>query len=99
MPRVLMLKDEDPRSRVETIDDDQLPQRAVSVAIDYSDLNYKDALAVSGQAKVVRDYPFVPGIDLAGSVRESSDERYRPGDKVIISDMSRWDGHDRVRVD
>lgn len=85
MPRVLMLKDEDPRSRVETIDDDQLPQRSVSVAIDYSDLNYKDALAVSGQAKVVRDYPFVPGIDLAGSVRESSDERYRPGDKVILT--------------
>lgn len=85
MPRVLMLKDEDPRSRIETIDDDQLPHRAVSVDIDYSDLNYKDALAVSGRGRIVRDYPFVPGIDLAGSVRESSDERYSPGDKVILT--------------
>lgn len=85
MPRVLILKDENPRSRVERIDDDQLPQREVSVDIDYSDLNYKDALAVSGTGKIVREYPFVPGIDLAGSVRESSDERYRPGDKVILT--------------
>ncbi len=85
MPRVLMLKDEDPRARVETIDDDQLPQRAVTVDIDYSDLNYKDALAVTGKGKVVRDYPFVPGIDFAGRVRDSHDERYQSGDKVILT--------------
>ncbi len=85
MPRVLMLKDEDPRARVETIDEERLPERAVTVDIDFSDLNYKDALAVTGKGQIVREYPFVPGIDFAGTVRSCEGERFAPGDKVILT--------------
>jgi len=104
MPRVLMLKDEDPRARVETIDDDRLPERAVTVDIDYSDLNYKDALAVTGKGKIVREYPFVPGIDFAGTVRDSESDQYAPDDKVILTGWGvgerYWGGFaERMRVD
>ncbi|MBZ9559251.1 MULTISPECIES: MDR family oxidoreductase [unclassified Modicisalibacter] len=104
MPRVLMLKDEDPRARVETIDDERLPERAVTVDIDYSDLNYKDALAVTGKGKIVREYPFVPGIDFAGTVRDSESDRYAPGDRVILTGWGvgerYWGGFaERMRVD
>ncbi|GAB2792991.1 MDR family oxidoreductase [Halomonas shantousis] len=85
MPRVLKLVDDTPRARVETLDIAELPDRAVCVDIDHSDLNYKDALAVTGKGKIVREMPFVPGIDFAGTVRESEDARYGPGDKVILT--------------
>ena len=62
-----------------------LPAGNVRIAVDYSSLNYKDGLAVSGTGKIIRDFPMVPGIDLAGSVLESSDARYAVGDKVIIT--------------
>ncbi|GGX99462.1 quinone oxidoreductase [Litchfieldella qijiaojingensis] len=85
MPRALMLHEEAPRCRVIDLASTDLPHRAVSVDIDYSDLNYKDALAVTGKGKIVRDYPFVPGIDFAGTVRESHHEQYAPGDRVILT--------------
>lgn len=85
MPRALMLHDEAPRCRIADLAPTDLPHRAVSVDIDYSDLNYKDALAVTGKGKIVRDYPFVPGIDFAGTVRESHHGQYAPGDKVILT--------------
>lgn len=104
MPRVLMLKDEDPRARVETLDDDRLPEREVTVDIEYSDLNYKDALAVTGKGRIVRDYPFVPGIDFAGTVRDSASDAYAPGDRVILTGWGvgerYWGGFaERMRVD
>ena len=85
MPRALMLHDESPRARLETLDEDRLPERAVRVAIDYSDLNYKDAMAVTGQGKIVRDYPLVPGIDFAGTVTASTDARFDADDRVILT--------------
>ena len=62
-----------------------LPEGDVLVAVAYSSLNYKDGLAVTGQGRVVRNYPMVPGIDLAGTVQESLSPDYRPGDKVILT--------------
>lgn len=62
---------------------DDLPEGNVLIQVAYSSLNYKDGLAVNGKARVVRSYPMVPGIDLAGTVVESSSPQYRPGDKVI----------------
>jgi acrylyl-CoA reductase (NADPH) len=63
---------------------DELPPGGdVVVDIDFSSLNYKDALAVTGRGKIIRKFPMVPGIDLAGTVVESSDARYKPGDRVI----------------
>ena len=57
----------------------------VSIKVHYSSLNYKDALASTGVKGVARSYPFVPGIDVAGEITESSDERYSVGDLVVAS--------------
>lgn len=67
------------------IDEAQLPPGEVLVQVSHSTLNYKDALAITGKAPVVRSYPMVPGIDFAGTVLESSDARYHPGDAVILN--------------
>jgi acrylyl-CoA reductase (NADPH) len=55
------------------------------VQVFFSSLNYKDALAVSGRPKIVRSFPMVPGIDLAGIVAESSDSRFKRGDSVLAT--------------
>ncbi|AEH31787.1 Alcohol dehydrogenase [Vibrio anguillarum 775] len=70
---------------IEQIDESQLPQGEVLVAVDYSSLNYKDGLAITGKGKIIRNFPMVPGIDLAGTVLESQDTRYQSGDKVVLT--------------
>ena len=67
------------------IDESRLPPGEVLVQVSHSTLNYKDGLAITGKAPVVRSYPMVPGIDFAGTVLESSDARYRAGDAVILN--------------
>lgn len=62
-----------------------LPEGDVTVAVEYSTLNYKDGMVVNGLGNLVRNYPHVPGIDFAGTVEESSSDRYRPGDKVVLT--------------
>ncbi len=62
---------------------DQLPLGEVLVKVGYSTLNYKDGLAVTGQPGIMRKFPLVPGIDLAGIVEESSSEAFQPGDSVV----------------
>jgi acrylyl-CoA reductase (NADPH) len=62
-----------------------LPEGAVLVRVHYSSLNYKDALSASGNKGVTRSYPHTPGIDAAGLVAESADERFKPGDAVIVT--------------
>ncbi|MFO1381493.1 MAG: MDR family oxidoreductase [Chitinivorax sp.] len=57
----------------------------VLVRVEYSSLNYKDALAVSGKGKIVRQFPLIPGIDFAGEVVESASAAFRPGDKVVLT--------------
>ncbi|HET9864198.1 MAG TPA: oxidoreductase [Steroidobacteraceae bacterium] len=64
---------------------DQLSAGEVVVDVQYSDINYKDALAATGAGKILRRYPLVGGIDLAGVVRESSDARFAPGDAVLVT--------------
>ncbi|UTV27782.1 acrylyl-CoA reductase (NADPH) [Photobacterium atrarenae] len=70
---------------IEQLDDSQLPQGNVLIDVDYSSLNYKDGLAITGKGKIIRQFPMVPGIDLAGTVVESGDERYQPGDQVVLT--------------
>lgn len=70
---------------VRQISEDQLPEGDVTVAVEYSTVNYKDGLCVGPGGGLVRNYPHVPGIDLAGTVETSSDERYNPGDKVVLT--------------
>ena len=72
-------------SGIATFGNDELPAGDVVVRIAYSTLNYKDALAITGQSPVVRKFPMVPGIDLAGTVEHSADARYRPGDRVLLN--------------
>ena len=80
-------------SSLETLDESQLPEGDVVVDIDYSTLNYKDGLAITGAAPVVRSYPMVPGIDFAGTVSESSHANWKVGDKVILNGWGVGEGH------
>lgn len=71
---------------VKELDDAQLPADGdVTVAVDYSTVNYKDGLCVTGGGGLVRNFPHVPGIDFAGTVEASDDARFKPGDKVILT--------------
>ncbi len=67
------------------LDEAQLPEGDVTIAVDYSTLNYKDGLAITGKGPVVRKFPMVPGIDLAGTVIESSHADWKAGDKVVLN--------------
>ena len=83
------------------MDESRLPEGDVLLDVLYSGLNYKDALAITGRGKIVRGaWPFVPGIDLAGKVRASHSEAYKPGDLVIGTGWglgeSHWGGICRV---
>ena len=57
----------------------------VLVKIDYSGLNYKDALILNNGGKIVKKYPFVPGIDFSGTVEESEDGKFKKGDRIILT--------------
>lgn len=65
-----------------------LAEGDVAVDVAYTTLNYKDALAITGSAPVVRSFPMVPGIDFSGIVTESRDDRYKPGDRVVLNGWS-----------
>ncbi|MGB1235395.1 MAG: acryloyl-CoA reductase [Planktomarina sp.] len=64
---------------------DDLPAGEVLVAVDYSTVNYKDGLCIGPGGGLVRNYPHIPGIDFAGTVEASDDDRYQPGDKVVLT--------------
>ncbi|WP_019024403.1 MULTISPECIES: MDR family oxidoreductase [unclassified Thioalkalivibrio] len=83
----LLLQAGDPRpvAELSTLNPTDLPAGEVLIAVDHSGLNYKDAMILNGLGRLVREYPHVPGIDLAGTVSESADERYRPGDRVLLT--------------
>lgn len=68
----------------ETVDDDFLPEGGVRIDVTHSSVNYKDALAITPKGGVVRNYPIVPGIDLAGTVASSDDPSFAPGDPVLL---------------
>lgn len=88
--KALVLTQEDkktiPTIRELTVAD--LPAGDVLVAVEYSSLNYKDGLAVTGKGKIVRQWPLVPGVDLAGTVLESDSPDYKAGDKVVLNGWS-----------
>lgn len=71
-------------SKLEQLTLDDLSPGNVLIRVQYSSINYKDALAATGAAPIMRQFPTVGGIDLAGEVVESGDERYRPGEKVVV---------------
>jgi acrylyl-CoA reductase (NADPH) len=72
---------------------DDLPHGEVLVSVEYSTVNYKDGLCIGPGGGLVRKYPHVPGIDFAGTVEESSDARYKPGDKVVLTGWRVGEAH------
>ncbi|WOC27857.1 oxidoreductase [Pseudoalteromonas sp. N1230-9] len=64
---------------------ESIHQHDVNIDVDYSTLNYKDALAITGKGPVVRTFPMIPGIDLAGTVTESKSDEFKVGDKVLLN--------------
>ncbi|MEH6655474.1 acryloyl-CoA reductase [Loktanella salsilacus] len=91
---------------VQQIDLDRLPAGEVTVAVDYSTVNYKDGLCLGPGGGLVRNYPHIPGIDFAGTVEASDDARYKPGDKVVLTGWrvgeAHWGGYAqkaRVKAD
>lgn len=98
-------KDESGKTRaaVQEISEDRLPEGEVTVAVEYSTVNYKDGLCIGPGGGLVRSYPHVPGIDFAGTVEASSDARYKPGDKVVLTGWrvgeAYWGGYaEKARV-
>jgi acrylyl-CoA reductase (NADPH) len=81
------------RAAVQTLDDAQLPEGDVTVRVSHSTLNYKDGLAITGRGPVVRKFPLVPGIDLAGTVEETSNPGYKVGDKVVLNGWGVGESH------
>ena len=83
---ILIEKDDSEyRAAVQELDDAQLPAGDITVRVSHSTLNYKDGLAITGKGPVVRKFPMVPGIDLAGVVEESSHPQYKVGDPVVLN--------------
>ena len=81
------------RASVRSLDPADLPEGEITLRVDYSSLNYKDALAITGRGPVVRRFPMIPGIDLAGEIIASDDPVYRPGDQVIANGWGLGEEH------
>jgi len=81
------------RSSLTELDEGQLADGDVTVRVSYSSLNYKDALAITGKGPVVRRFPMVPGVDLAGTVEHSSHPDYQAGDAVILNGWGVGESH------
>lgn len=93
-------------AEVKQIGEEDLPHADVTVAVEYSTVNYKDGLCIGPGGGLVRKYPHVPGIDFAGTVEASDDDRYKPGDKVVLTGWrvgeAHWGGYAqkaRVKAD
>ena len=95
LARVLQLRKDDDKftARVTQVDEKDLPDGDVIVRVDYSTLNYKDALAITNKSPVVRKWPMVAGIDGAGVVEESTHPDWKPGDRVILNGWGAGETH------
>ena len=82
------------RGRVEKISRDELSPGEITIAAEYSSVNYKDALAATGKGKIIRRFPLNAGIDVAGTVIDSVDARFKPGDAVLVTGYDFGVAHD-----
>ena len=103
--RALVLHEEGGKvtPRFEEVDNARLPQGEVTVAVEYSTLNYKDGMILQGIGRLVRAYPHVPGIDFAGTVERSDSPVFNRGDKVVLTGWRvgevQWGGYaEKARV-
>jgi acrylyl-CoA reductase (NADPH) len=79
------IDDQKATGKVEEITVSDLPEGDVLINIDYSTINYKDALAITSSSPIIKDYPMVPGIDFSGTVEETSNNNFKIGEKVILN--------------
>ncbi|WP_321943853.1 MDR family oxidoreductase [Paraburkholderia tropica] len=99
----MVLREEDKKTKaaIESLTFDALPGEDTLVKIEYSTLNYKDALAVTGKGKIVKSWPLVPGIDFAGEVVETSNPKLKAGQKVVLTGWSvgekYWGGYSQYQ--
>ncbi len=95
MFKALLLNQEDKKTiaTISQVDESQLPEGNVKIDVKYSSLNYKDGLAITGKGKIIRNFPMVPGIDLAGIVSQSDDPRYKEGDEVVLTGWGVGENH------
>lgn len=89
--------------RIEALDDARLPPGEVTVAVEYSTVNYKDGMILEGIGRLVRSYPHIPGVDFAGTVEHSDSPEFKPGDPVILTGWRvgevHWGGYaEKARV-
>lgn len=92
---IVIDKDENARYRAELrpLSDEALPDGDVTVGVQYSTINYKDGLAITGKAPVVRKFPLVAGIDFSGVVEQSSHPDWKPGDRVVLNGWGVGESH------
>lgn len=93
--QALVLEQSDGRTlaAIKHLTSDDLPAGDVTVDIDWSSLNYKDALAITGKGKIIRQFPMVPGIDFAGKVHHSEDPRFHIGQSVLLTGWGVGENH------
>lgn len=93
--KAILLEEKDGKvtAGVTDLDETQLPEGDVTLDVAYSDLNYKDGLILNGMARLVRNYPHVPGIDLVGTVTESASAHFAAGDEVILTGWGLGERH------
>ncbi|UJR52826.1 MDR family oxidoreductase [Dickeya zeae] len=93
--RAIVLGQQDGQTvaNVSTIEPSQLPDGDVTVDVDWSGINYKDALAITGKGKIIRQFPMVPGIDFAGTVRHSAHPDFQAGQSVVLTGWGVGENH------
>ena len=94
MQAILINKDDSGYSaQMSQIEEQRLPEGDVLIQVDYSTLNYKDSLAITGASPVVRNFPMVPGIDFVGTVEHSDHADFKAGDQVVLNGFGVGEGH------
>lgn len=93
--QALLLEQQDGKTlaSVQTLDESRLPEGDVTVDVHWSSLNYKDALAITGKGKIIRNFPMIHGIDFAGTVRTSEDPRFHAGQEVLLTGWGVGENH------
>ncbi len=82
-----------PKAEFANLTEADLMEGDVTVAVDYSTVNYKDGLALTGKAPIIRSFPLIPGIDFSGKVEKSTHAGFKPGDRVVLNGYGVGEGH------
>ena len=90
---VLEQREKTVSANIAELEDSRLPEGEVEIAVEYSSLNYKDGLVLNGLGGLVKNYPHVPGIDLAGTVAQSNHPDFQPGDEILSTGWRVGEAH------